>query len=61
MILSKSKTMNEKCQGHCPCMSMWFATSIFDLATLSQISSWKTTLTFPPWGVYLLNTLQSYD
>ena len=39
---------------------MWFATSIFDLAMLGQISWWQTTLTFPPWGVYLLNTLQSY-
>ena len=29
-------------------------------AMLHQISWWQTTLTFPPWGVYLLNTLQSY-
>ena len=39
---------------------MWFATSIFDLSSLSQISRWQTTLTFPPWSVYLVNTLQSY-
>ena len=40
--------------------SMWFATSIFNLASLGQMSWWQTTLTFPPWGVNLVNTLQSY-
>ena len=39
---------------------MRFGTSIFDLASLGQISRCQTTLTLPPWVIYSVNTLQSY-
>ena len=39
---------------------MRFGTSIFDLASLGQISWCQTALTLPPWVVYSVNTLQSY-